>query len=92
MTTDHVRRLGHGTVVAAAVRVFADSVGVRLDWSVDRDGLRLTVDHRGGPAIAASGYARLIPGVPPRKNLAGVSFSVANTTGLQAAFWKPNPG
>ncbi len=32
----------------------------------------------------ASGYARAIPGVPPEKNLHGVSFAVANITGFIA--------
>ncbi len=32
----------------------------------------------------ASGFARPIPGVPPEKNLNGVSFAVANLTGFAA--------
>ena len=30
----------------------------------------------------ASGYPRPIPGVAPERNLKGISFAVANTTGL----------
>jgi subtilisin family serine protease len=32
----------------------------------------------------ASGFARPIPGVPPEQNLNGISFAVANTTGVLA--------
>jgi hypothetical protein len=42
-----------------------------------------------GPAVLrlrASGYPRPIPGVPPERNLRGVSFAVANATGVIARF------
>jgi subtilisin family serine protease len=71
--------------------ILDDSVGVLLDWSVDRDALRLTRDHRGGAALAASGYPRPIPGIPPKKNLAGISFSVANVTGVLARVLEAEP-
>lgn len=32
----------------------------------------------------ASGYPRPIPGVPPERNLKGISFAVANVTGVLA--------
>jgi hypothetical protein len=32
--------------------------------------------------VRASGYPRPIPGVPPERNLKGISFAVANATGL----------
>jgi len=32
----------------------------------------------------ASGYPRPVPGVPPSRNLKGISFAVANVTGLMA--------
>jgi hypothetical protein len=31
-----------------------------------------------------SGYPRPVPGVPPERNLKGISFAVANVTGLLA--------
>ncbi len=71
--------------------ILADSVGAVLDWSVDRASVGLTLDHRGSPALAASGYPRPIPGVPPQKNLAGISFSVANVTGLLARVLEAQP-
>jgi subtilisin family serine protease len=53
---------------------------VRLDWSCPRDRCRVDASGR----FHASGYARPIPGVPPDANLRGVSFAVANVTGLVA--------
>ena len=45
-------------------------------------------DHRKetpeGLAVIASGYPRSVPGVPPAKNLHGISFAVANATGFVA--------
>jgi hypothetical protein len=35
-------------------------------------------------AMRASGYPRPIPGVPAERNLKGLSFAVANATGLLA--------
>ena len=35
--------------------------------------------------FGASGYPREIPGVPPERNLNGISFAVANMTGLRSA-------
>jgi hypothetical protein len=34
--------------------------------------------------VRASGFPRPIPGVPPERNLKGLSFAVANATGLLA--------
>lgn len=59
-------------------------IGVRLDWTLPRTAIRV---HRGagGPALAeASGYPRPIPGVDPERNLKGISFAVANVTGVLA--------
>jgi hypothetical protein len=35
-------------------------------------------------SVRASGYPRPIPGVDPERNLKGLSFAVANATGLLA--------
>ena len=37
-----------------------------------------------GDALLASGFPRPIPGVPPERNLSGISFAVANVTGFLA--------
>jgi len=57
---------------------------VTLDWSLDRNEIRSTGDT-GRIAYRASGYPRPIPGVPVEKNLKGLSFAVANVTGVLAA-------
>ena len=58
---------------------------VLLDWSIPRDECRVTMRAGAAPVCMASGYPRPIPGVPPERNLKGLSFAVANVTGLVAA-------
>ena len=59
-------------------------VAVNVDWACARDSV--IVDAAGVDVVRlrASGYPRPIPGVPPERNLKGVSFAVANATGLIA--------
>jgi len=58
-----------------------DVIGVDVDWDCLRTGYG--VRWRGDCAIfQASGYPRPIPGVPPRRNLYGVSFAVAQVSGF----------
>jgi subtilisin family serine protease len=58
-------------------------IPVQVDWSLQRREFRVvTVD--GMPVVRASGLPREIPGVPPSRNLHGISFAVANATGLIA--------
>ena len=65
---------------------------VRLDWTCDRFGYRI-VEHRGDSrAVAASGFPREIPGVPPERNLKGISFAVANATAFAARALEASPG
>ena len=53
---------------------------VTLDWSLDRHQIM-----RDGPeAFRASGFPRPIPGVAPENNLKGLSFAVANVSGILA--------
>jgi len=59
-------------------------VAVELDWACPRDVCRVRHDEHGQMRVRASGYPRPIPGVPPERNLRGVSFAVANATGLMA--------
>ena len=56
---------------------------VEVDWALPRNRYRAeTID--GAAVFRASGFAREIPGVPPERNLHGVSFAVANMTGFAA--------
>lgn len=58
-------------------------VAVRVGWECPRDVCRVAVVD-GRNVVVASGYPRAIPGVPPERNLKGVSFAVANASGLIA--------
>jgi subtilisin family serine protease len=57
---------------------------VVLDWDCPRDQYRTTHVPDGSLLYHASGFARPVPGVPPDRNLKGISFAVANVTGLLA--------
>jgi hypothetical protein len=56
-----------------------DAIGVEADAACPRDAFH----YRDG-IFYASPYPRPIPGVPVERNLSGVSFAVANVTGLAA--------
>lgn len=94
---DAVARLAdHGAVVVAAGEqdgdrwlpgAIAGVWAVTLDWRVPRDTCRLDRLNAAGAKFSASGFPRPIPGVPPERNLKGLSFAVANVTGLLAALW-----
>lgn len=58
---------------------------VLLDWDCPRQECRVAELPDGRPMYRASGYPRPIPGVPPDRNLKGISFAVANVTGWLAA-------
>ena len=62
----------------------AGVIAVELDASMPRDACSLIDAAGSAPRARASGYPRPIPGVPPERNLQGVSFAVANVTGLLA--------
>jgi subtilisin family serine protease len=91
--TDAVRRAAAlGVVVVAAaeddgVRWLPGSlpgvIGVQLDAACPRDEYR-AIPVNGVTVFRASGYPREIPGVPPERNLNGISFAVANMTGFVA--------
>ena len=56
---------------------------VQVDWTLARR--RFQIDDVDGVAVVrASGLPREIPGVPPARNLHGISFAVANATGFAA--------
>jgi len=56
-------------------------IGVDLDWDCPREAYYCKTTPE-GLAISASGYPRSLPGVPRARNLHGISFAVANTTGF----------
>ena len=69
--------------VVAARAACAGVLPVEVDWTLPRDRYRsAAVD--GATVFYASGFAREIPGVPPERNLHGISLAVANMTGLVA--------
>ena len=92
--TDVVKRLrDRGAIVIAAgeqdgVRWLPGSIpgvwAVTLDWSIPRDSLKIDRLNQRGGSFRATGFPRPIPGVPPAKNLKGLSFAVANVTGIIA--------
>jgi subtilisin family serine protease len=61
-----------------------DVVPVTLDWDCPRDQYRTSTLPDGRTLYHASGYPRPLPNVPLERNLKGISFSVANVTGLLA--------
>jgi len=66
-------------------------IAVVMDMTLPRDVCEITVDDDGRVNARASGYPRPIPGVPPERNLKGVSFAVANVAGLLARAWPQWP-
>jgi hypothetical protein len=60
-------------------------IPVTLDWDCPRDEYRTSTLPDGRTLYHASGYPRPIPGVPVERNLSGISFAIANVTGLIAS-------
>lgn len=58
-------------------------IGVEADNALERHRCRAL----GGLLFAASPYPREIPGVDRERNLSGISFAVANLTGIIARDW-----
>jgi subtilisin family serine protease len=90
---ERVQRARHlGSTIVAPYEMNGDSAlpgsldgvaGVLLDDGCPRD--RYCETEKDGRILyAAAGYPRDIPGVPPRHNLQGISFAVANVTGFLA--------
>lgn len=65
-------------------------IAVELDMALARDEADVVIGADGTVRMKASGYPRPIPGVPPERNLKGVSFAVANATGLLACALSAN--
>ncbi len=82
----------HGVLVVSAARHLETpwypgdlpgAIGVIADADVPRDGLRVR-RHAVDTLFEASPFPRPIEGIPVERNLSGVSFAVANVTGLLA--------
>jgi hypothetical protein len=97
---DAVRRADErGTIVVAASEYEGEPwypgslplvAGVVLDWSCPRE--TIWIEHTAGTvAFGGSGYPRPVAGVPPERNLKGVSFAVANVTGALACVVEARP-
>jgi hypothetical protein len=92
--TQAIARAGDGgaEIVAAAPQAgirwlpgaLAGVIAVELDWAMPRDQCRIEREGERIVRAYASGFPRPIPGVDPERNLKGVSFAVANVTGLLA--------
>ena len=67
------------------------AAGVVLDWDCPRDQLRVFRAEGQEPVFIASGFPRPIPGVSPERNLKGVSFAAANTSGILARLLQGRP-
>ena len=64
---------------------------VLLDWACPRAEYRADLTPEGSVVFRASGYPRPIPGVPPERNLKGISFAVANMTAFAARALEAEP-
>jgi hypothetical protein len=58
-------------------------VSVDVDWYLSRHRYSQAGDQS-SPYFLASGFPRPLPGMPVTRNLSGISFAVANMTGLTA--------
>jgi hypothetical protein len=92
---DRVERAAAKGVLVVCALVAADGssylpgrlpqvLAVELDWHCPREVVRPALRSDGRWICRASGYPRPIPGVPPERNLKGLSFAVANVTGCLA--------
>lgn len=86
------RAVERGTIVVSAYEhegrrwypgCMDGAVGVVVDPDHPRDFVSVS-EAGGGAVLSASPYPRPIPGVPPEKNFHGISFAVANATGVLA--------
>lgn len=71
---------GHDGAHAWLPGTLPGAVGVALDWALPRHEVAITAEG----LVRAAGYPRPIPGVPVEQNLRGLSFAVANATGVLA--------
>lgn len=62
----------------------AHVVAVEMDMTLPRDACEIVLTADDAVLMRACGYPRPIPGVPPERNLKGLSFAVANASGMLA--------
>jgi hypothetical protein len=68
-------------------------VSVVADWECPREEFRCDESGNDRRAVyRAAPYPRPVPGVPPDRNLKGISFAVANMTGFVARVLESAPG
>ena len=67
------------------------AVGVVMDEDLPR-GCVAVGGGGGGGVVAAAPYPKPIPGVPRERNLSGISFAVANVTGMLARVLEGHEG
>jgi hypothetical protein len=93
------RAVARGTLVVSALQhegmrwypgSIPGAIGVVMDARHPR-GLVSVVTVEGKHALCASPFPRPIPGVPPDRNLNGISFAVANATGALARALTAHP-
>lgn len=86
------RAVARGSIIVSAYELddrlwfpgsMAGVVGVVMDARQPREEVAI-VDRPSGSVLRASPFPRPIPGVPPERNLNGISFAVANATGVLA--------
>jgi hypothetical protein len=67
-------------------------VSVIADWECPRETFYVgEAEYDGRVIFRASPYPRPVPGVPPARNLKGISFAVANMTGFVARVLESAP-
>jgi subtilisin family serine protease len=63
-------------------------IAVDVDWDCPRDECCVVAAGDASIRLSASGYPRPIPGIPVERNFSGLSFAVANATGLLAQMFE----
>jgi hypothetical protein len=90
------RAIDAGVVLVAARRseqgpvlpgMLEGVISVDVDWNLERDQYRVSQEN-GSAVFYASGFPRPLPGISVARNLSGISFAVANMTGLVARVCK----
>ena len=93
------RAVARGAIVVSAfehegMRWYPGSIpgalGVVMDVAQPRESVAV-FEIDGRAVLRASPYPRPIPGVPPERNLNGISFAVANATGVLAGLLAAQP-
>lgn len=85
------RAVAQGMIIVAAAEADGEPalpgslpgvISASIDWMLERGTFRHEMSPHGGYRWLVSGYPRDLPGLPREKNLKGISFAVANLTGI----------